>query len=366
MTQRQGIVGEKVILFAYDKGQGVTEHLCNMALSISGHADLLVVYDKRIEPGETNLNKLRSHNIECVDIAQLAEVVNSRYKDQPVLFHCNGFAHLRLARKMARPIDKIILSVHCFRHALWYAKFVAIATYLLFWCRVDLWHFLSHKSREEYFWFRGVPGNTCVFPLGVEELFMTKTADSAVIWDSSSGKIANFSTGINIVCIARFQPWKRHTFLLESLQPILSGNINLILVGEGPIRSKIENLAKKLGIRENVIFTGTVDRKTVHSILCRANLAVTVSPSETFGWCVLEPFCMDVPVVTTDVGIASVVIGDYRNGFILNPNCTREEFLEKVKMTLKCLGKVGNSPAKEFYRWEAFGNNIANCYNSIC
>lgn len=365
MTQRQGVAEKKIIFFGYVKNQGLTEHLCNMALSVSKHVDLLVVYDKQIEHGIRYSDLLKGNNIGYVDISELQEVVDSRFKNTPVLFHCNGFAHLRLAGKVARPIDKIILSVHCFRHALWYAKFVAIATYLLFWRRVDLWHFLSHKSREEYFWFRGVPGNTCVFPLGVEELFKTKAIDFPVIRDLSGREIVNFSNNINIVYIAQFQPWKRHIFLLESLRPILKGNINLIFVGDGPIRNKVEKVSERLGIRENVIFTGRVDRKTVHSILSKASLAVTVSPSETFGWCVLEPFCMDVPVVTTNVGIANSIIIDYYNGFILAPDCNREELLEKTKMVLKCLGKVDNSPAKELYRWETFRSNIANCYNSI-
>ena len=354
-----------VAFFGFSNKQGITEHLCNMALSVSKHADLLVVYDRQIERGIRYLDILRGNNIGYVDISQLQEFVDSRFKNTPVLFHCNGFAHLRLAGKVARPLDKIILSVHCFRHALWYAKFVAITTYLLFRRRVDLWHFLSHKSREEYFWFKGIPGNTCVFPLGVEELFMTKAVDSSIIRDLGSRKIVNFSSDTNIVYIARFESWKRHTFLLESLRPILSGNLNLILVGEGPIRGKVEKLAEKLEIRDNVIFTGTIDRKTVHGILSRASLAVTASPSETFGWCVLEPFCMDVPVVTTDVGIANAVIGDYRNGFILNPNCQREEFLEKVKMALKSFPVVDNSGIKDLYRWDAFGGSMTNCYKGV-
>lgn len=355
----------KVYFFAHIKTQGLTEHMCNMALSVSKYAELLIVYDKRIERDRHYLDMLRANNIGYVHISELQEAVDSCVKNTSVLFHCNGFAHLRLAAKVARPIDRIVLSVHCFRNALWYGTFFAIATYLLFWRRVDLWHFLSHKSRQEYFWFRGIPGNTCVFPLGIEELFMRKAMDSPVIRDVSGKQIENFSNKKIIVYIARFQPWKHHIFLLESLAAILKGNVNLILIGEGPFFNKVKKVSERIGIRENVIFTGRIERKAVHSILSKANLAVAVTSSETFGWCVLEPFCMDVPVVASDIGIARDLIIDYYNGFILTSGCNREELLEKVKVALKHITKVDNSDKKHLYHWETFGNNVSRCYNSL-
>ncbi|MFA4874812.1 MAG: glycosyltransferase [bacterium] len=183
--------------------------------------------------------------------------------------------------------------------------------------------------------------------------------------DVAGNKIEHINRTENIVYIARFEPWKRHAFLLKSLAPILKGNVRLYLLGDGSIRNNIEHLVERLGVGDNVIFTGNVDRSTVHSILGNARLAVTVSPSETFGWCLLEPYCMDVPLVTTNVGIAGEIVQDYRNGFVLHPKCSKKEFCEKVVLALKLFDKVDNSPAKQLYTWDNFGRNMARCYESL-
>ncbi len=354
-----------VIFFAFVKAKGITEHIYNMALAISRYTDLLIVYDRRIEFDNRYLDSFRNNDIECVDVSELKQTVVARFEGVPLLFHCHGFAHLWLTIKLSRSIDKIILSVHCFRHALWYAKGVAFLTYCLFSKSVDMWHFLSYKSRDEYFWFRNIPSNTCVYPLGVEKLFMSEIAELCVVKDLDGEEITDLLNRINIVYIAQLQPWKRHVFLLRSLQHILKGNTYLYLLGEGPLLKKLMTFARKLGIRDHVIFTGRVDRKTVHYILSHANLSVTVSPSETFGWCLLEPFCMNVPIVTTNVGIANSIINDFRNGFIVDVNCEEEEFRNKVKYALEHIQDVDNSSMNNLYSWQTYGRITANCYSSI-
>lgn len=365
MALQQNIPPRRVVFFAYIRKQGITEHFCNMALAVSRHTDLLVIYDKRIESGNNLIHRLRDNNIECIDASELKKVTALRLEKVSFLFHCNGFAHLRSAIKVSRSTDKIMISVHCFRHALWYAKGFAFLTYFLFSKSVDMWHFLSYKSRDEYFWFRNIPSNTCVYPLGVEKLFMSEIAELCAVKDLEGEEITDLPNRVNIVYIAQLQPWKRHLFLLRSLQHILKGNTYLYLLGEGPLIKKLMTFARELGIRDHVIFTGKVNRKTVHCILSHARLAVTVSPSETFGWCVLEPFCMNVPIVTTDVGIANSIINDFRNGFIVDVNCEEEEFRNKVKYALEHMQNVDNSSMNNLYSWQTYGRITANCYSSI-
>ncbi len=371
MMHQHNTQNRVAFFFAYVRSLGITEQICNMALAIGRYMNLLAVYDKTIESDSGYLNRLQKNSIECVDVSELRKVIDARFKSLPILFHCQGFSHLSRATKVARPIDKVMFSVHCFRHGLnmpknlWYAKWFAFLSYCLFFRSVDMWHFLCSKSRDEYFWFRKIPSNTFVFPLGVEEMFMTKTTEPCVVRDIDGEEIADLSDKVNIVYIARFEPWKRHFFLLRSLRSILNENTYLILLGEGSLLDKVMDLARELGIRDHVVFTGRVERETVHHILAHTNLAVTASTSETFGWCLLEPFCMDVPIVTTNVGIANSIIYDFHNGFILKKNCKEEEFLEKTKMALKHFKKIDNSDKKSLYLWETFGKNTVRCYDSL-
>lgn len=366
MQDKQNPSKSIVLFFAYIKYQGIIEHMCNMVLAIAPYTDLVVVYDKKLEFTQNNLNRFKANNIQYFDISELSEVISTRFNNKPLLFHCNGFSHLRIAKKVRRPGDKIMLSVHCFRNAQRKGKWgVAPLTYLLYFRSVDLWHFMSTKNREEYFWFRIFPSCSCVFPLGVEELFMTRPTKRYEVRDLSGKIIADISNKVNIVCIARFKSWKRHKYLLRSLCPILRDNTYLYLLGHGPILRDVMDMAEEMGIRNNVIFTGNVDRHMVHYLLDNASIAVTVSTSETFGWSLLESFCMDVPIVTTNVGIASSIIQDYHNGFILHPDCKKEEFMEKTILGLKLFNKVDNSGIKQKYLWDNYGKTAARCYDSL-
>lgn len=161
----QNIPKRMVIFFAHVRSQGITEHICNMALAIGKHADLVVVYDKRIESGNGYLEKLKSKYIGYIDVSELKRVVDTRFNKVPLLFHCQGFSHLRRAIRIARPIDKVMMSVHGFGNAKWIGRWMALLSYLLYFRSVGLWHFVSGRSREEYFWYKKIPSNRCVFPL---------------------------------------------------------------------------------------------------------------------------------------------------------------------------------------------------------
>ncbi len=336
-----------------------------MALAISRYTDLIAVYDKRAETDNRYLGRLQRNNIECIDILELKQTIAEQYERIPLLFHCHGFSHLRLVSKVIRRIDKVMMSMHSFKHGMWYTKWVVLFAYFRFFRLVDMWQFLSHKGMDEFFWYRKPPLNTCVFPLSVEEFFMMRNRRNGTIRDVSGKQITRLAEKINIVCVAHFFHCKRHLFLLRSLRSILYGNNYLFLIGDGPLLEKVMSLAEELGIRDHVIFTGKVDIKTVHNILSHSNLSVTVSRSETFGWCLLESFCMDIPIVTTNVGIATSLIYDFLNGFVLDKNCTEKEFLEKTKLALKYLRKVDNSKTKHLYLWETYAKSAVNCYSNM-
>ena len=358
-------VKNNVLFFAYDKFEGITEHCFNMVVASGKYADLMVVYDKTVESDRVYVNQLQESMKECIDISELGEVISTRFRKQPLLFHCHGFSHLRIARKVCRPVDKILLTVHCFRNARMFGSFVAILTFMLYFRSVDLWHFVSAKSRDEYFWFGRYPSNTCVFPLGVEQLFLEKPTKGFVVRDIGGKEVQDISNKVNIVYIARFEHWKSHKFLLRSLRPLLRDNTYLYLLGEGPLLAKAIKMAEQMGIRKNVIFTGFIDRHMVHYILDNASVAVGVSTSETFGWYLVEAYCMDVPIVTTDVGIAGSIIQDYCNGFILPKNCTEKEFLDKTIDALRLYKGVDNLGTKKLYTWNNYGRLTVRCYESL-
>jgi len=74
----------------------------------------------------------------------------------------------------------------------------------------------------------------------------------------------------------------------------------LIMVGEGPERANAENLCKKLGISEKVIFLGNSNE--IDRILCFSDLFLLPSESESFGLAALEAMINKVPVISSNTG----------------------------------------------------------------
>ncbi len=74
----------------------------------------------------------------------------------------------------------------------------------------------------------------------------------------------------------------------------------LILVGEGPDVDLAKDLARELGIRENVLFMGASNE--VDKILCLSDLFLLPSESESFGLAALEAMVNGVPVISSNVG----------------------------------------------------------------
>jgi glycosyltransferase involved in cell wall biosynthesis len=337
-----------------------------MGLNLGSIVKLVAVYDKKIEKTEKYLEKLKIANIEVIDIGSLESFIKLRAKNRTLIFHCHGFLHLEIASRLKRVGDRIVITVHTYRHYWRFWKFpLTLYLYLRYKKSVDAWHLLCGKSADEFFWFRKHPQNAFIFPLGVEDEFMKSQPTDIECYDIEGRKI-NWEEGKKkLVYIAYFYSVKRHKFLLESLKDILKDNIVLYLIGDGPLLRDCVQYAKQLGIVENVVFLGRVNRDIVMCALSKTTLAVIPSRSETFGWCLLEPFCMDKPIVTTNVGIAGSLIQDFRNGFVVDVNCGEEEFCNKVKYALEYIQNVDNSSMKNLYRWQTFSANMKQCYNYI-
>jgi glycosyltransferase involved in cell wall biosynthesis len=101
--------------------------------------------------------------------------------------------------------------------------------------------------------------------------------------------------------VGRFVEPKNHIFLLEVAAEVLRQQPNtvLFLVGDGPLRSQIEDRIKQLGIAESVILTGM--RSDV-SRLMRGVMDIFILPSfyEGLGLVLIEAQAAGLPCIFSD------------------------------------------------------------------
>jgi len=74
----------------------------------------------------------------------------------------------------------------------------------------------------------------------------------------------------------------------------------LLLVGDGPDRSRMEKLARELDCQRDVRFLGKLE--AVEEVLSVGDLFLMPSENESFGLAALEAMACEVPVVSTNAG----------------------------------------------------------------
>ncbi|HEX7903998.1 MAG TPA: N-acetyl-alpha-D-glucosaminyl L-malate synthase BshA [Chitinophagaceae bacterium] len=90
----------------------------------------------------------------------------------------------------------------------------------------------------------------------------------------------------------------------------------LLFVGDGPERSTAEDLARELGVCDEVRFVGKQEQ--MEDILAIADLFLLTSEYESFGLAALEAMAAGVPVVSTNAGGLSEINIDGVTGYMAN------------------------------------------------
>jgi glycosyltransferase involved in cell wall biosynthesis len=91
----------------------------------------------------------------------------------------------------------------------------------------------------------------------------------------------------------------------------------LVIVGDGPLREKLEISAAEKGIREKVKFTGI--REDTEEIYPTFDVFLLSSNREGMPLVLIEAMACARPVVTTDVGGIKNIVFDDRNGYLVQP-----------------------------------------------
>jgi len=121
-----------------------------------------------------------------------------------------------------------------------------------------------------------------------------------------------------VLSVGRLDRAKRHELLLDALAT--DSTLHCVIVGEGPDRERLEDVARKHGLDGRARFTGRIDEDELAGLYARC-LAVYYAPvDEDFGMVPYEAFLAEKPVVTTtDAGGPLEVVTDRTTGLVIEP-----------------------------------------------
>jgi N-acetyl-alpha-D-glucosaminyl L-malate synthase BshA len=119
-----------------------------------------------------------------------------------------------------------------------------------------------------------------------------------------------------LVHVSNFRPVKRvmdvvHVF--ERVSPRIPSR--LIMIGDGPDRSRAEAYCREHRLRDRVFFLGNVPN--LEEVLGACDLFLLPSEAESFGMAALEALACEVPVIATIAGGLPEVVENGVTGFLL-------------------------------------------------
>ena len=110
---------------------------------------------------------------------------------------------------------------------------------------------------------------------------------------------------------------KNHEVIIRALGKLQNKNIYYVICGKGPLKEHLENLAKELGLAENVVFLGF--RRDIPELCHTADISAFPSRIEGLGLAGIEAMAAGVPLVSSNVhGILDYVI-DGKTGYACDP-----------------------------------------------
>lgn len=165
-------------------------------------------------------------------------------------------------------------------------------------------------------------------------------------------------SGPSLVTVNYLHPRKRVDLVLRAVAalPAKLGRLGLTVVGEGPERPALEDLARELGLGERVRFAGFVPEASLPAYYRGAECYVHAAREESFGLSVIEAAYCGLPVVAVAEGGVVDNVRDGETGVIVE--ATPEALAAGIAAVLtrpdrgRALGARGHEMVDRRYSWD--------------
>ena len=191
------------------------------------------------------------------------------------------------------------------------------------------------------------------------------------IEDSGLRKEFGFRNDVPVIgTIGRLVWQKGFEYLIKAIPKIVKDlpEAKFLIVGEGPLREKLEELGKRLKVKDNIIFTGF--RSDIKEILASIDVLVMPSLLEGLPMVLLEGMAMAKPIVATNIDGISEVLENGKTGLLVPPKDTdtlAEAIIEILNNKTKAshLGQNARKIVEEKFSVEKMVEQIEWVYEGL-
>ncbi len=121
--------------------------------------------------------------------------------------------------------------------------------------------------------------------------------------------------GFTVGVIANLYKTKGLKYLIRAINDL---NINLVIIGDGRERKRLEKLIKT----KNIVFKGRM--KEAHQYLKAFDIFCLPSLKEGFPFVILEAMRASLPIIATRVGAIPEIIRQHKEGILIEPKNIKE------------------------------------------
>ena len=120
--------------------------------------------------------------------------------------------------------------------------------------------------------------------------------------------------------IASLDANKNQGAIIEAFATHFKGkSFKLRIAGDGPLKRYLQGEAERMGVSEQVVFLGYLDRQAVMKEMQSADCFVLASQQETFGVVLIESLACGTPIIATRCGGPDEIVHE-QNGLLVPPS----------------------------------------------
>ena len=132
----------------------------------------------------------------------------------------------------------------------------------------------------------------------------------------SRGKLSLKQENSYLTSIGRLVKRKGFDFLIRSIAGT-NKKIHVLIIGDGPEKENLQNLAKKLSIQDRVHFLGQVSEEKKFQYLDNSDVYILSSVHEGFGVVLQEAMQVGLPIIATNNGGQVDFVRGGINGYLV-------------------------------------------------
>jgi len=146
--------------------------------------------------------------------------------------------------------------------------------------------------------------------------------------------------------------------------------VKLLIVGDGPYRAELENLAQQTDCHGSILFLGQRNQDEVIDVLSATDIFVNPSYSEGLPTSVMEAASISIPIIATDVGGTREIITTDKTGILIKAGDVGQlaEELCRLLANAELREKLGENArifVERKFNWDKITGEYIKLYTSL-